>query len=98
MPTIMDLPEFAPVGGRASSRRDWRRFERFSEIGEPSQELERRDLDDAARAGWTRRHLPLARRAPHPRTVVVFGGLLGSRLRWNDLSAHQREMGCAAGE
>jgi hypothetical protein len=29
----VDLPELAPVGGRATSGRDRRRFERFAQIG-----------------------------------------------------------------
>jgi hypothetical protein len=31
---VMDLHEFAPVGGRPASWRDWRRCERFTEVGE----------------------------------------------------------------
>jgi hypothetical protein len=31
---VMDLDEFAPVGGRPAGARDRRRFERFAEVGE----------------------------------------------------------------
>ena len=39
----MDLHELAPVSGRATSGRERRR----DEIGEPVEELKRRELDDA---------------------------------------------------
>jgi hypothetical protein len=31
---VVDLDELAPVGGRATSRRDGRRFERFAKMGQ----------------------------------------------------------------
>jgi hypothetical protein len=40
---VMGLDDLAPVGRRAPSRRERRRFE----IGEPVEELKRRQLDDA---------------------------------------------------
>jgi hypothetical protein len=43
VPVIMDLHELAPVSGRATSGRHRRR----DEIGEPVEELKRRELDDA---------------------------------------------------
>ena len=43
VPVIMDLHELAPVNGRATSGRERRR----GEIGEPVEELKRRELDDA---------------------------------------------------
>ena len=40
---VVGLDELAPVGGRPASGRDWRRFERFAEVGE--------DLPDWPRIG-----------------------------------------------
>ena len=34
IPVVVDLHEFGPVGGRATSRRHRRRFERFTQVGE----------------------------------------------------------------
>jgi len=34
---VVDLDELAPVGGRATSRRDGRRFERFAKMSQPYQ-------------------------------------------------------------
>ena len=39
---VMDLLELVPVGGRATSGRDGRRFERFAQVGE-----DRRTAEDA---------------------------------------------------
>jgi len=53
----MKLHEFAPVGGRPASGRDRRR----DEIGEPVEELKRREFDDAV--GSRPRGLAAAARA-----------------------------------
>jgi hypothetical protein len=61
---VMDLDEFAPVGGRPASGTDGRRFERFAEVGENLPDRsglrDERDQSDvaAARRALERKLLP----------------------------------------
>jgi hypothetical protein len=56
---VMDLHELAPVGRRASSRRDGRWFERFAEMCEDLPDRpwlrDERDQPDVAAARWALR-------------------------------------------
>ena len=54
IPVVVDLREVGPVGGRATSRRHRRRFERFAQVGEDLPDRPRlrdeRDQPDVAAA------------------------------------------------
>ena len=53
---VMDLHVFAPVGGRLANWRDWRRCERFTEVGENRPDRPRlgdeRDEPDTSCREW----------------------------------------------
>ena len=81
---IMHLHELAPIGGRATGRRDWRRHERFAEMGQDLPDRpwfrDERDQPDVAAARWAleRKLLPHPRHELGPRNPrrVVRAGLL----------------------
>ena len=71
---IMHLHELAPIGGRATGRRDWRRHERFAEMGQDLPDrpwfLDERDQPDvAATVRALKRKL-----LPHPRHELIEAG------------------------
>ena len=61
---VMDLHVFAPVGGRLANWRDWRRCERFTEVGENRPDRPRlgdeRDEPDVAAASRGLPTFPMA--------------------------------------
>ena len=66
----MHLREFAPIGGRATGRRDWRRYERLAEVCEnlPNASCfgDEGDQPDVAATRWALEQKLL----PHPRYGV----------------------------